>query len=142
MELTNFDKQFVERTKIIVKTMCTDDYPYNATLLLNCLVGLISLPTERTRPNNAVFISTCVDKLKEMGVITRSTTDEKTFRAIKNAISHMYVDAHNADGIITSIVIADKLHRNTDAHTELQFTMNQLKEFALFVADKHLERFY
>ena len=109
--------------------------------MLNCLVGLISLPTERTDPNNNAFISTCVDKLKEMGVITHFTSDEKTFRTIKNAISHMYIDAHNTSGIIASIVLADRLRRNMDAHTELHFTINQLKEFALFVADKHLERF-
>ena len=48
MEMINFDKEFVERTKVIVLNQCNDDFKYNVTLLLNCMLGLVSLPTERT----------------------------------------------------------------------------------------------
>lgn len=140
MEIKYFDKDFVERTKIIVQTQCKDDFEYDVTLLLNCMLGLVSLPTERTWPNQSSFKQECVNKLKNMGVIVNGTDDDKTFRAVKNALSHMNIAPQNKDGVVDSIIIKDRLNRNSPVHTELRFTVPQLKEFALFVADKHLER--
>ena len=69
MEIKNFDKEFVERIKNIVKTQCKDDFEYDVTLLLNCMLGLVSLPTERTNPAPNSFKQECVSKLKNMGVM-------------------------------------------------------------------------
>lgn len=55
MEIKYFDKEFVERTKCIVQTQCNGKFTYDVTLLLNCLLGLVSLPTERTGSNNTLF---------------------------------------------------------------------------------------
>ena len=140
MEIKHFDKDFVERTKIIVQTQCKDDFKYDVTLLVNCMLGLVSLPTERTRPGHSSFKQECVNKLKAMGVIVNSTDDDKTFRAVKNALSHMNIAPQNKDGVVDAIIIQDRQNRNSPVHTELRFTVPQLKEFALFVADKHLER--
>ena len=82
MEIKYFDKEFVERTKYIVQTQCKDEFTYDVTLLLNCLLGLVSLPTERTRSNSTLFKNECVNKLKIMGVIIKSTDDDKTFRTV------------------------------------------------------------
>ena len=141
MEIKYFDKEFVERTKNIVQTQCKDDFEYDVTLLLNCMLGLVSLPTERTKPGQNSFKQECVNKLKNMGVIVNSTDDDKTFRTVKNALSHMNIAPQNKDGGIDSIIIKDRRDRNSQFHTELHFTVPQLKEFALFVADKHLERY-
>ena len=141
MEIKYFDKEFVERTKNIVQTQCKDDFEYDVTLLLNCMLGLVSLPTERTKPGQNPFKQECVNKLKNMGVIVNSTDDVKTFRTVKNALSHMNIAPQNKDGVIDSIIIKDRRDRNSQFHTELHFTVQQLKEFALFVADKHLERY-
>ena len=141
MEIKHFDKEFVERTKIIVQTQCKDDFEYDVTLLLNCMLGLVSLPTERTKPGQNSFKQECVNKLKNMGVIISSTDDDKTFRTAKNALSHMNIAPQNKDGVIDFIIIKDRRDRNSQFHTELHFTVPQLKEFALFVADKHLERY-
>lgn len=140
MEIKYFDKEFVERTKYIVQTQCKDEFTYDVTLLLNCLLGLVSLPTERTKPNSTLFKNECVNKLKSMGVIINSTDDDKTFRTVKNALSHMNIAPQNKDGVVDSIIIRDRQNRNSPVHTELHFTVPQLREFALFVADKHLER--
>lgn len=140
MEIKCFDKEFVERTKIIVQTQCKDDFEYDVTLLLNCMLGLVSLPTERTNPSQISFKQACVDKLKNMGVIVSDTDNNKTFRTVKNALSHMNIAPQNKDGVVDSIIIKDRQDRSSPVHTELQFTVPQLKEFALFVADKHLER--
>ena len=140
MEMNYFDKQFVERTKNIVETLCKDDYEHDVSLLLNCLLGLVSLPTERSKYTDIKFKATCVAKLQSMGVIVSSTDDNKTFRTLKNAISHMYIEPLNDHGEIQSIIFEDRENRDQPAHTKLKFTVTQLKEFALFVADKHLER--
>lgn len=140
MEIKYFDKEFVERTKYIVQTQCKGEFTYDVTLLLNCLLGLVSLPTERTGPNGVLFKNVCVNKLKSMGVIAKATNDDKTFRTVKNALSHMNITPQNKEGVVDSIIIRDRKNRNSQAHTELHFTVPQLKEFALFVADKHLER--
>lgn len=138
MEIKYFDKEFVERTKIIVQTQCKDDFEYDVTLLLNCMLGLVSLPTERTNSSQITFKQECVNKLKSMGVIVNDTDDEKTFRTVKNALSHMNIALQNKDGIVDSIIIKDRRDKRSPVHTELQFTVPQLKEF---VADKHLERY-
>ncbi len=140
MEIKEFDKEFVERTKIIIQTQCNDKYPYDVTLLLNCLMGLVSLPTERTKINDITFKTLCVNKLKSMGVIMKSTDDNKTFRTVKNAVSHCGVEVINQNGEIDTIVLRDKKGQEGEIHTELHFKVEQLKDFALFVADMHLER--
>ena len=129
-----------ELSEYIVQTQCKDEFTYDVTLLLNCLLGLVSLPTERTRSNSTLFKNECVNKLKIMGVIIKSTDDDKTFRTVKNALSHMNIATQNKDGAVDSIIIRDRQNRNSPVHTELHFTVPQLREFALFVADKHLER--
>ena len=105
MEIKHFDKEFVERTKFIIQTQCKDDFEYDVTLLLNCMLGLVSLPIERTNSYQLSFKQACVNKLKNMGVIVRDTDDDKTFRAVKNALSHMNIAPQNKDGVIDSIIV-------------------------------------
>lgn len=139
MEMVEFDREFVERTKwIIENTSCK----YEITLLLNCMLALVALPTERTKSKgDADFQNRCVSKLKEMKVIEKESTDDQTFRTVKNALSHMYVEPVNQGKAITHIKIYDKFPGRNQFHTKLVFNVQQLKEFALFVADQHLERF-
>lgn len=85
MEIKYFDKEFVERTKNIVQTQCKDDFEYDVTLLLNCMLGLVSLPTERTKPGQNPFKQECVNKLKNMGVIVNST-DVRVGRKRPNSV--------------------------------------------------------
>ena len=144
MEIIEFDREFVERTKWIIKnTPCK----YEITLLLNCMLALIALPTERTKggqfssATDIKFQNGCVDKLKAMDVIKKSTSDDKTFRTVKNALSHMYIEPVNQDQKIAYIRLCDKAPGEQNYHTELEFSADQLKEFALYVAELHLERF-
>lgn len=57
------------------------------TLLLNCMLRLVSILTERTKAGQSLFKQECINKLKNMGVIKNSTDDDKTFRTVKNALS-------------------------------------------------------
>ena len=140
MEIVNFDKEFVERTKeIIEQSQC---FEHKITLLLNCMLALVNLPTERTGKNDESFKSDIIQKIKSMQVIDPevSTTDDKLFKGVRNALSHMHINIENKNGIIDEIILCDKYPKATTYHTKLKFNTQQLKEFAIFVADKHLER--
>lgn len=144
MEIINFKKEFVERTKDNLESCITHRYAENifeVTLLINSLIGLVSLPTELTIPNDKEFKRKCVEKLKELNVIKYYSNDDKLFRALKNAISHMNITVTNEYKMIKSIIIKDRNNANSPYHTELEFPVEKLKEFALFVADLHLQRF-
>ena len=56
MEMLEFNKEFVERTRNIVLSQCKDEFEYNVTLLINCLFGLISLPIEKTKQEEEDFM--------------------------------------------------------------------------------------
>lgn len=145
MEIVNFDKEFVERTKWIVNNLSCQ---YEITLLLNCMLALVALPTERTKgqqngtATDDEFQKNCINKLKEMGLLDgQKSSDRQIFRTVKNALSHMYIEPVNQNQMITCVKICDKVPGEDRYHTELNFSVEQLKEFALYVADLHLARF-
>lgn len=141
MEMLNFKKDFVQRTKEIVNENCNANNDYEVSLLINCLCGLVSLPTEDTDNSEEEFISEVVEKLKEMSVVKIQTEDKKTFRALKNALSHMHILVGNEMGKIVKVGFKDKLPGSDKFHTEFEFSVENLKDFALYVADMHLKRY-
>lgn len=140
--MQDFNKEFVLRTKAIIENKEIEKATeYDVTLLLNCLFGLISVATEATESNETDFIDACVRKLYEMNVVQKAVNDEKTFRALKNALSHIHIEPNNANNEIKHVIFGDKYSRKeADFHTELKFTVEQLRAYALFVADLHLAR--
>ena len=142
MEIRNFDKEFVERTKKIIERPSSIDDEYNITLLINCMLALIALPTEKTKcgQKGRIFRIDVVNEMKRMNIIEMSTDDEKSFRTIKNALSHMNIEIKNRGGSISEILFWDKYPSGKEYHTILKFNPQQLRAFALFVADKHIER--
>lgn len=139
MEYNKFENDFVKRTIKIINDLYYT-YENNVTLLINCLIGLISYATEQTSPDDIQFKSLYISKLNELGVIQKSTDDEKTFRTIKNALSHMYIEPHSHEREITHICFSDNPPHSKKCHTIIEFKIEQLKDFALFVADEHLKR--
>lgn len=140
MEYVDFNKDFVERTKEIIEktTLCE----YDVTLLINCLMGLVNLPTERTKKRNTTFIKTCVNEFYRIHAVTKDSGDaNKTFRALRNATSHMRIATTNSKNQIDTVQFYDKKRETTNSHTELTFSVEQLKEYALFVADEYLKQF-
>lgn len=62
-------------------------------------------------------------------------------KSVRNAVAHMHIDPCNENGYINKIVLRDKKSgKGREYHTILSFTVPQLKEFALFVADEYLKR--
>lgn len=140
MEYTDFKRDFVERTKKIIEK--TTDCEYEVTLLINCLMGLVNLPTEKTTKQNTVFIQTCVNELHRINAVTMDSGDaNKTFRALRNAVSHMHIKPANSGNQIDKVLFSDITGRTGNIHTELTFSVEQLREYALFVANAYLEQF-
>ena len=78
-----------------------------------------------------------------MKIIETVDSDEEyiIFYTVKNAISHCYIKTESLDDEITHIVFKERFSRNNQYHTILKFSVVQLMEYALFVAEKHLERY-
>lgn len=141
MQIDNFEKEFVERTKEIIDNIsCIHDFKYEVTLMINCLAGLVMLPTERMQ-NKDEYINCCVDKLKELDCIKTDQTNEKNkiFRTLKNSISHMNIEIVNDGGFISKIIFSDRDNRHNPFHTVLEFSIEKLKKYALFMADEYLK---
>lgn len=142
MEIKIFDREFVERTKKIIEQSSSAESEYEVTLLINCMLALVSLPTERTSNTSRCdsFRKAIVEELRRMNVIQKESSEHQTFRAIKNALSHMHIEVKNKHGLISEVIFWDKHPDAAQYHTVLKFSPLQMKEFALFVANKHLER--
>ncbi len=141
MEMTDFKKEFVERTRELICDQAFVNYQYDVTLLLNCMLALVSLPIENTDTHDATFQQACVQKLKAMGVVQIDPRDNgKLFRSVKNALSHMHIEIVNSDQIIDRIYLRDQSRNAIRYHTELCFSVEQLREYALFVAELHIKR--
>lgn len=125
MEIKDFDRQFVERTKYIIEHPTYVEREYEITLLTNCLLALIVLPTERTsnKSKDAMFKSDVANEIKRMNVIQTSANDDRLFRTIKNAISHMHIEMKNKNGIISEILFCDKLSTAKEYHMELSINV-------------------
>ena len=140
MEMPRFRRDFVVRTKEILENAGNEDFEYDVTLLINCLQGLICLPIESNK-NEKAFSEICVDKLRKLDVIEKECTDDKLYKRVRNEVAHMHIDPCNENGYINKIVLRDKKPgKGREYHTILSFTVPQLKEFALFVADEYLKR--
>ena len=143
MEMLEFNKEFVERTRNIVLSQCKDEFEYNVTLLINCLFGLISLPIEKTKQEEEDFMKGPVQKLKDMGVIIQGdlNNDSILLRSLRNALAHIHVDVENQNGNIRYVYFGDKKQGSNEFHTKMKFSIEQLQEFAIYLSDKHLEKY-
>ena len=110
MEIKNFDKEFVERTKKIIEHPSSITNEYNITLLINCMLGLVSLPIEKTGnySKNEKFKTAIITKIHDMNVTQKSNDEYQVFKAIKNALSHAHIEIRNKNGKIAEILFWDK----------------------------------
>lgn len=148
-----FDIQFIERTKKII-----NDYKgtYNITLLLNCLLGLIVLPSEFYRRKLRTFFNTNIYDIPEIeelivGITFNPTrrenhqwvNDEQNFRnlikKVRNGVSHQEIQCIDDNGRWDSVIIRDfNAYNNSNLELEVSWTPKQLKTFAVFVADSYI----
>jgi hypothetical protein len=147
-----FDIEFIERTRIIIDSY---DGKYNITLLLNCLLGLIVLPSEFYRKKSQTFFDTDIseiDDLKDLtnGIIFNPTRrkkkrfieDKKTLgtliKKVRNGISHQQIECTEDGGNWKGVIIRDfNIGNNNNLELEVRWTTKQLREFAFYVADNY-----
>ncbi len=79
-----FDIEFIGRTKKVIQ-----EYKgtYNITLLLNCLLGLIVLPSEYYKRKSRVFFEKDTSEFKELTGLLDNATFNPTKRKNKNWIA-------------------------------------------------------
>ena len=142
--MKRFDKEFIERTLEVLERL-SPKTEYEVTLLLNCLLALVTLPIEREKESDLLkFQSHCNDKLRELKnerLYIDETRDENIFfRNIRNSIAHLYIELEESsiknqiDGVVLrNYTIAGK------CNFQISLSIENLNKFAKFVAKEYLK---
>lgn len=148
-EIVNFNKEFVERTKNVLERNYGNE-EYEVTLLLNCLLGLVSFPIEllkdKSNQEAKEFQTDCVRKLEELidkNEDYKNPNKYFTFRNIRNSIAHIGIEPLPYDNQIGKIIFTSKKNNKNYAIT-LKFciSVENLYIFANYVAEEYLKRFF
>lgn len=146
-EMKNFKRDFVKRTiEILDKNY--ENTEYEVTLLLNCLLGMVSLPIEdkkSSKDNHVVqFENDCVQKLKQLSIKFQSNdSTDQLFRNIRNSICHMHIEPSAYQGYIENINFRNFSNGNKGKLTFwVIISVENLREFANYVAKEYLSRFF
>ena len=140
MEYTDFKTDFVNRTIEIIDKL-SDKTDYEVTLLINCLFGLIVIPTEYKyhRGNYKKYEKYCLEKINQYSSRWNCKDEHQLVKCIKNSLSHLNFHTASDGGKISLVKFKDKLKDDTEFHTEIEFTVDNLKEFALEMAKHYLD---
>lgn len=160
-EYTNITIDFISRTKDILNKL-TDLTEYDVTLLLNCCLGLIGMPSEKysgNANNHAIFSKKLMDVFNDpsWGITENSIKIPKSkkelankkltylVKKIRNGICHFhikaeaYADLTTKNKIIEKINIKDKHPKTNSLNFEIELSIEQLKTFAIKLADEILK---
>lgn len=159
MEYKNFEHDFVERTinnlkwidskNSIDKTNKDSTIFYEFTNLINQCLGLIVLPSQFS---NDAFLKCFPQELKfyevDDSIVKKMKSDEpkilsNVLRHIRNGIAHGHIQqVMDGKNDITDVKIWDINHHSNnptenDAHTIIEFRVEELKLFAINVAKEY-----
>ena len=145
-EMNNFKKDFVERT-IKILGDCSRYTEHDVTLLLNCLLGMVTFPIEiqknKTNKKAKQYKIDCVNKMKELSKIEKNyCNDDSFFENIRNAIAHLNIKVENNNGKIEKIEFRN-LEYGVKGKCTLKISIlpSNLKLFMEYVAQEYLARF-
>lgn len=148
---TNFDVQFIERTKSILQdydriTYLNNHVPekYEVTLFLNCLIGLVVIPSEwyGRRDYESSLLSEQIDNSWGIQNTYIQRTDTYSIigivKHIRNAIAHGRIEPFSENmRDITHVEIEDR-DRGENLNFEAKIPVDALKIFAIKFADEML----
>ncbi len=159
MEISRFDIDFVERTRNILLDYADQ---YDMSIVINCTLGLIILPYEKTKNKPSSLWLTEIDKISNLpsfelkifepiksidsqtGEIIRypRKTLKVLLQKMRNGLAHQDIEPKNKDGKFSGVIIRNyfddkRVHKDLEIH----FDKNALREFALFIADEYLKKF-
>jgi hypothetical protein len=135
----NLERDFIERTLALITQYEGDlhqyelEQQYNYTLLINCLLGIIVMPKERTItriPNDRLTI----DLKNQMGLISSVVNPKiRTIReliiALRHSIAHfdIQINSNDPDLLVDEIVFKDR--DNEDDYEVVKFSSVELLPF-------------
>lgn len=154
MELNKFEIEFVERTRDFLKEYSGE---YDMSIIINCTLGLIFMPNEKIpKANSTSFWDTEIDKIpnlpsfqlhifkpikriKKQKIVFYPKTLKVLLKKIRNGLAHQRIQPINENGKFTGVVIRNYFNQGKyDQDLEISFSQQELKDFALFVADEYL----
>ena len=152
MRITNFEIDFIERTKNLVIEYNGE---YKLTNLLNCLIGLIILPNERAQddfpmvwdeeikdlpiyPDLKILSFEPIQKIdRQSGKITYYPKTLKFFlKKLRNGIAHQNIKPINDGNLFVGVTISNRFQGIKDF--EIEFRRKELQIFAIFIAEQYL----
>lgn len=151
MEYKDFYFDFVTRT---IEILSSEKTEYDVTLLINCLFGLIVIPTEyKYYPGTyKKYKEKCLEKIIQYSLnpLEKDCEDEQDLvKCIKNSLSHLTFQVGSDGGKITTIKFRNKKYykkingvscKNKNGKvTEIEFTVDKLRGFALDMANYYLD---
>lgn len=140
-EMNDFNIDFVRRTLYNINHH--EGIKYEVTFLLNCLCGLVNLPIEIKKDDCTKeiddFKEKCVKKLASL--CSKSDFYERqyfeTFSDIRNSIAHFNIKIPKDGKKIDKIKL--KAYSNNKVVFRITISVENLKEFAQFVANEYLK---
>jgi hypothetical protein len=153
MTMKNFKIEFVKRTKEILLRY---DGTRDMSIIINCTLGLIILPYEATQENPPPFWDTEINKIPECqslrleifepkkkingGIITERKTLRVLLKKIRHGLAHQHIEPANENSKFAGVIIRNYYPPNNgQIDLEVHFSQQELKDFALFIADEYLK---
>ena len=168
-EYTEFKRDFVFRTYEIFKSTAPR-CEYDVTLLLNCLLGLLTCPAEAIkkrlksktvsdaeRDMDKAFLDACYQQFIHCQLFGTDRIRKKDNRcpkpddafylltSLRNSIAHMHIFQDKDENPIKHIRLQDISPSESDPakyHFQKTFAVDELRAFGQFVARRYLEIYY
>lgn len=158
-EIAHYEREFVERTRHILKKYRGE---YKLSNAINCTLGLIVLPSETLSESHDPIWDMLVSDIQELSYLRIRAFEPiqkkkrgvpvyfpKTLRVmlkkIRNGIAHQKIQPVNINGMFTGIMIRNYFGEdpaNWDLDLEIEFDRVELENFAFFIAGKYLGHEY
>jgi hypothetical protein len=154
--LGQYDKEIIRRTKELIESY---EGEYKITLFMNSLLSLIVLPKEYSKERNMKFLKELITEVdvirniisKNGFIFKEGVTNEKgkpsvpnprnldnLLRKIRNGISHQHITpVSSALNKWTGVIFKDYDSNHTQG-LHIEFTIAELKIFALYIANSYL----
>ena len=151
-----YDKEIIRRTKELIESY---EGEYTITLFMNSLLSLIVLPKEYSKDRNMTFLKESINDVevikniisKKGFIFKEGETNQKgtpsipnprdldnLLRKIRNGISHQHITPVSSPLNRWTGVIFKDYNSNHSQGLHIEFTIAELKIFALYIADSYL----
>ena len=152
--ISEFEVEFVERTKLILKRYRGEFKLSNA---INCTLGLLVLPNENIQEYGGTIWEKELSDIIELDFLKIYTFEPiqavrngnfeyyrqtlKVFlKKVRNGFAHQNITPVNQGQIFTGLILRNHFtDQERTLDLEVEFSREDLEKFAIFIADKYLE---